>query len=176
MDLSVRAALFMNVLSDYFLVAVLTDGIGIVPARPKLSAPEHLLDFGVNAEDLLCGNALDGLHDCGGRQHGDALDEKMDMVFIRPDLDEMDLVSFSYFHADLFEGYLHLFRKHLSSVLGRTDKVVEKKRLVMPFEYMFAHPPILPLSWSLEPCFQKRPPRSGAARNVLIQSPRTDQR
>jgi hypothetical protein len=31
--------------------------------------------------------------------------------------------------------------------------VVEKQGLVMPFEYMFAHPPILPLSRSLELCF-----------------------
>ena len=153
MDLPVCAALFMNILSDHFLIAVLTDGVRVIPARPELSAPEHSLDFGVTTEDLSCGNALDGLYDSRGRHHGDALDEKMDMVFIRPDLHEMDLVSFSYFHTDLFEGYLHLFRKHLSSVLCRTDNVVEEQRLVMPFEYMFAHPSILPLSRSLELCF-----------------------
>ena len=153
MELVVCTALFMNILPDHFLVTVLTDGIGVIPTRPELSTPEHLLDFGVTAEDLPCSNALDGLNDRRGGHPGDALDEKVDMVFIRPNLDEMDLVSFSYFHADLFERYLHLFRKHLSSVLSWTDKVVEKKRLVMPFEYMFAHPPILPLSRSLELCF-----------------------
>jgi hypothetical protein len=47
--------------------------------------------------------------------------------------------------------------------------VVEKQGLVMPFEYMFAHPPILPLSRGSELCFKKGPPRSRAARNVLIQ-------
>ena len=153
MDLPVCAPLFMNVLSDHFLVTVLTDGIRVIPARPELSAPEHLLDFGMTPEDLLCGNALDGLNDCRGRHPGDALDEKMDMVFIRPNLDEMDLVSFSYSHAHLFGRYLHSFRKDLSSVLGRTDDVVEKQGLVMPFEHMFAHLPILPLSRSLGLCF-----------------------
>ena len=153
MDLLVCAALLMNVLSDHFLITVLTDGVRVIPARPELSTPEHLLDFGMTAEDLLCGNALDGLNDGRGRHHGDALDEKMDMVFIRPDLDEMDLVSFSYSHAHSFERYLHFFRKDLSSVLGRTDNVVEKQRLVMPFEDMFAHLPIVPPSRSLELCF-----------------------
>ena len=153
MDLPVCAALFMNVLSDHFLVTVLTDGVRVIPARPELSTPEHLLDCGMTAEDLLCSNALDGLNDCRRRHHGNALDEKMDMVFIRPDLDEMDLVSFPYSHADLFERHLHFFRKDLSSVLGRTDDVVEKQGLVMPFEYMFAHPPILPLTRSSELCF-----------------------
>jgi len=153
MDLPVRAALLMNVLSDHFLVTVLTDGICVIPARPELSTPEHLLDFGMTSEDLLCSDALDGLNDCRGRHHGDALDEKMDMVFIRSDLDEMNLVSFSYPHAHIFERYLHLFRKNLSSVLSRTDDVVEKQGLVMPFEYMFAHLPILSLSRSLELCF-----------------------
>ena len=153
MDLPVCAALFMNILSDHFLIAVLTDGVRVIPARPELSTPEHLLDFGMTAEDLLCSNALDGLNDGRGRHHRDALDEKMDMVFIRPDLDEMDLMSFSYSHTHLFERHLHFFRKDLSSVLGRTDDVVEKQGLVMPFEYMFAHPPILPLSRSSELCF-----------------------
>lgn len=153
MDLPVCAALFMNVLSDHFLVTVLTDGIRVIPARPELSTPEHLLDFGMTTEDLLRSNALDGLNDCRGRHHGDALDEKMDVVFIRPDLDEMDLVSFFYSHAHIFERYLHFFRKDLSSVLGRADDVVEKQGLVMSLENMFAHLPILTLSRSLELCF-----------------------
>jgi hypothetical protein len=153
MNLSVCTALFMNILSNYFLVAVLTDGIGIIPTRPELSTPEHFFDFWMTMENLPRSNALDSLHDCGGGQHGDTLDQKMDMVFIRPDLHKMDLVTFSYFDADLFEGYLHLFRKHFPSVLCRTDNVVEQQRLVMPFKYMFAHPRILPLSWSSQPRF-----------------------
>ena len=153
MDLPVRAPLFMNILSDHFFITVLTDGVRIIPARPELSTPKHFLDFGMSAEDLLCSDALDSLNNCGGRHPGDALDEKMDMVFIRPDLDEMHLVSFSYSHTHLFERHLHFFRKNLSSVLGRTDDVVEKQGLVMPFEDMFAHLPILSLSRSLELCF-----------------------
>ena len=113
MNLPVCTALFMNILSDHFLITVLTDGVRVISARPELSTPQHLLDFGMTAKDLLCSDALDGLNDGRGRHHGDALDEKMDMVFIRPDLDEMDLVSFPYSHADLFEAYLHLFREHL---------------------------------------------------------------
>ena len=107
----------------------------------------------MTAKDLLCSDALDGLNDGRERHHGDALDEKVDMVFIRPDLDEMHLVSFSYSHAHLFERHLHFFRKDLPPVLGRTDDVVEKQGLVMPFEDMFAHLPIVPLSRSIQLCF-----------------------
>ena len=112
MDLPVRTALFMNVLSDHFLVTVLTHGIRVISTRPELATPEHLLDFGMTAEDLLCSNALDGLNDGRRRHHGNALDEKMDMVCSSaPISTRMDLVSFSYSHAHLFERHLHFFRK-----------------------------------------------------------------
>lgn len=144
MDLTVCAPLLVNILSDHFLVPVLADGIRIVSARPELSTPEHLLDFGVTAEDFLRSDALDGLNYCRRGHHGDALDEKMDVVFIRAYLDEMDLVSFSDPHADILECHLDRFCKDLSSILGGADDVVEKQGLVVTFEDMFTHTPILP--------------------------------
>lgn len=61
MDLAVCAALLMDILSDYFLISILAHGIYVESARPELPAPEHLLDFGMGAEDLLCGDTLDRL-------------------------------------------------------------------------------------------------------------------
>lgn len=158
MDWPVCAALLMNILSDYFLIPILADGVGIESARPELSAPEHFLDFGVAAEDFLRGDALDGLNYRCRRHHGDALDEKMDVVFIRPDLDEMYLMAFSYPHTDIFERHLHCFRKDLSSVLGWTYNMVEKQSLVMAFENMFTHTLILPQARVAGNAFRKDVP------------------
>ena len=139
MDLSVCPSLLMNVLSDDLLIPIPTHGVCIESAGPELTAPQHLLDFRVCAEDFLCGDALDRLGYHCGRHGRHALNEKVDVVFVRPYLDEINLMTLGYPHAYLFEGRFHLFGEDLSPVLGRADYVVEKERLVMPFENMFTH-------------------------------------
>jgi hypothetical protein len=153
MYLMVRPALLLHILSNYLLIAVLPYRIGVVATRPEFASPELLLDLRMDAIYFPGSDALDDLYDHLRRHHRHALDEKMHVVFIHPNLDKMDLVSFSDTHAHIFKRCLHFFRKDLSSVLGRAYDVIEKKGFVMPFENMFAHVPILPLSRGLELCF-----------------------
>ena len=68
----------------------------------------------------------------------------MDMVLVRPDLHEMDLVPLSDFQADLFQSILHCLGKDFPPILGRAHDVVEEERFVVPLEDVFAHSPILP--------------------------------
>jgi hypothetical protein len=143
MDLAVCPPLLMHILSDHLLVPILAHGIRVESAGPELSVPEHLLDFGMGMEDLLCGDALDRLNYRGGRHCGNTLHEKMDMVFVSPYLDEMNLMTLRYPLAHIFESHLHCVRKNLSSILGRAHYVVEKERLVMPLENMFTHTSML---------------------------------
>jgi len=143
MDLTIRSPLLMNILSDDLLVPVLANGIRIESARPELSAPEHLLHFRMGVKDLLCDDAFDRLNKCGRRQRRNALHEEVDMVFVRPNLDEMNFMTLRYRHAHLFESYLHRIRKDLSPILGRAYDVVEQECLVVPFENMFTHTPML---------------------------------
>ena len=67
----------------------------------------------------------------------------MNVVFIGSNLHEMNLVSFGNAHTDLFQGILHRFGKYLPPVLRRAYYMVEKERLAVSLEDMFAHASIL---------------------------------
>ena len=68
MNLPVCTALLLNIFFNHFLIAVLAYRVGIVSARPELTAPEHLLHFRVKPEDFFCGDALYDLdNSCGER-------------------------------------------------------------------------------------------------------------
>ena len=143
MNLMICAALLPNVFFNDSLIAVLAYRVRIVSAAPELAAPEHLLHFRMNFEDLFCGNALYDLDHRVGREHGNALNKKVYMIFISTDLNKTDLEPVTDFHAHLFQGALHGFGKNLSPVFRRTHDVVEKDRLVVPLEDVFAHSSIL---------------------------------
>jgi hypothetical protein len=143
MNLPVCTALLLNIFFNHFLITVLAYRVRVVSARPELTAPEHLLHFGVYAKDFLCRDALDDLDNCLWGHHGDTLNEKVDMVFICPNLHEMDLMSFPDPRTYLLQSIFDVFRKDLPSVLRRADDVVEQEGLVVSLENMFAHPSIL---------------------------------
>jgi len=139
MDLVIGPSLLLNILADDPLIPIPAHRVCVESTGPELTTPQHLLDFGMGTKNFLCGDALDRLDDHCGRHGRDALDEEMDMVFVRPYLDEMNFMTFRYPHAYLLEGRLHRVREDLSPILSRADYVVEKERLVMPFEDMFTH-------------------------------------
>ena len=63
MYLMIRSALLLHILLDYPFIAVLSYGVRVVATCPEPSSPEHLLDFGMTAEDLPGGDTLNDLHD-----------------------------------------------------------------------------------------------------------------
>ena len=56
-------ALFLNIFTDHFFIAVLPYGVHIVTARPKPTTPEHFLHLRVGPKYLSDSDALDDLHD-----------------------------------------------------------------------------------------------------------------
>ena len=167
MNLMIGAALLPNIFFDHFLITVLTYRVGIISTRPEFPTPEFFLHFRVKPEDFFCGNALYDLHNSLWGKNRDALDKKMNMVFVSSDLNKMHLVSFTDTHTNFFEYIFHFFRKDLFSILCRTHHMIKEKGLVVPLKDMFTHPPILlqnDITMS-----RKDIPRSRAARNVLIQ-------
>lgn len=139
----VGAALLPNIFYDHLLIAVLAYCVGIISTRPEFPTPEFFSHFRVKPEDFFCSNALYGLYNSLWGKNRDALDEKMNMVFVSSDLDEMHLVSFTDTHTNLFECIFHFFRKDLSSILCRTHYMIKEEGLVVSLKDMFTHPPIL---------------------------------
>jgi len=88
------------------------DGVDPIAFRPEFAAPEVVFDLGVLLEDLLGGDRLDRLHDPLGLHGGHALDQKMHVVLIGPDFEEVYLVSFGDLKAHCFQSRIDRFGEH----------------------------------------------------------------
>src|SRR3954468_16691185 len=72
-----------------------------VAAGPELASPQLLLHLGATPEDLPCRRALDDRHQPAPAVGGHRLHEKMHMVLVRADLQELQLVADLERQADL---------------------------------------------------------------------------
>lgn len=77
----------------------------------------------LSLKNLPGSDTLDYLGDIGRADHGDALDEKVDMVLIDSDFEKVNIVAFFDLKADVFDFLVCAFDilKYLSAVLGRAD-------------------------------------------------------
>ena len=124
-------ALVLYVFPDCFSCGVLTDGVDVKTARPEPSSPQHPFDLRVALEYLLCSNAFDGSNDLAGRCCRDRLDEKVDVVLVGADLDEVDVIAVLYFKADGSECFDDTVAQYFPAVLDGEYRVVEQTRLVV---------------------------------------------
>ena len=144
MNLLVRLSLFLDILLDLFFVSMQSHGVDIVAAGPELAAPEKLLDLRMSQENLLCGDTFRDLGNLGGLHHGYGLDQKVDMVFIGSYFDKVEFIGWSEFYADFLEGCFHGPRKHLPSILCRTNQMVQETVDIVSFPYVFCHTESIP--------------------------------
>jgi hypothetical protein len=61
------------------------------------------------------------------------------MLFVGADFEKYHVIPVCNLHADRFEDVIHFRRKHRSSVLCRTDDMVEQDRCIMATVDMFTH-------------------------------------
>ena len=59
--------------------------------------------------------------------------EKVGMVFVDANFEEIDIVCGSEFHTHGFQGVCHFFAKHIPAIFHGADQVVYEKRLVVRF-------------------------------------------
>ena len=131
--------LVCDVLLDSFRVCVFAHRVRVEASCPKVPAPKGPLYFLVSSKDFAGGDALDYGHDLAYRYCWHALNEKMHMLLIHPDLHKTDFVPHGYPNADFPQRRRHVLAEHLSSVLRRKYEVIQKQRFVMMFVDMFAH-------------------------------------
>ena len=94
MVLDVLFALVFDIVGYHFLVSMRSHGREIVAFRPERSAPEFLPYLFVVFEYLLCGDAFYRLYHCRRQHHRDRLGEEVDMIFVSPYFEKMDLVRY----------------------------------------------------------------------------------
>jgi hypothetical protein len=138
-EVLVVATLVLDILLDDIFVAVLSDGLDVVAARPKCPSPQELFDLWLSREDLSRGDALDNLDHAAGEHHGNGLDEEVDVVIIRTNLHEADFMALLDFPTDILERLLHCRSEDLLAVLRGTHQVVEHQVHIMLLMDVFAH-------------------------------------
>ena len=80
---------------------------------------------------MSAGDAFDGLNDLSGGCCGDALYEKVDVVAVGANFDEVDFISLLYFKTGLGECFDHTVGQHFSSVLHWTYDVMQQTGFVV---------------------------------------------
>ncbi len=104
------------------------DGIDPIAVRPEFTAPELVFDFGVLLEDLLGSDRFDRLHDPLGLHGRYALDQKMHVILVCTDFEEVDLVPLGDLKADCLQSQIDGFGEHQLSILRWAYDVVDEQR------------------------------------------------
>src|SRR5678816_389605 len=99
--------MYRNVPPRTAFTAMPTHRTDIEPARPEGAPPQGLLQARHPGEQLTRRDALDRADDLGRAVGRNRLDQKMDMVLIGPDLQELDLVALRNALADRDQSRVH---------------------------------------------------------------------
>lgn len=109
---------------DRLLISLSPNRAHIVAIRPEFTTPQLLLDPRSTLEDLSGCQTLDHLDDLFWTVGRYRLDQKMHMVLVGPNLNELDLIALRNFQTYLFQDFVHVAIKHSSTIFGWTDKMV----------------------------------------------------
>jgi hypothetical protein len=136
---SIPKTLSFDVPLNAFLIAVLSYCAHEVPVTPKLSAPKLLLYLRTLPKYFARSYTLDYLHQLFRTIHRHRLYQKVNMILVCTDLYKRHFVPLANLNTDLFQTLVHRWRKHHSSVFGRTNYVVQQYRYIMTLVYITTH-------------------------------------
>ena len=108
----------------HFFITVSPNRIDIISTRPELTTPQYFLGFRMPFEYLFPCNTFYCLNNIPWTLHRHTLYQKMHMILINSNFYKMDLVSFSYPYACLFQTFRNFFCKNFSSIFCRANNVV----------------------------------------------------
>jgi hypothetical protein len=134
-----RLPLVLEIFFDYFLIGILSYCVYVISTCPKFSAAEQPFYFWMKPENFLCGNALDRSYYPFWSVRRNALNQKMNMVAIKPNFQKMDFISLLYVKTNFFECDRNITGQNLSPIFDRSNKMTQKQTFVMAFMDMFTH-------------------------------------
>ena len=103
-----------------------TNRIDIVPFGPEFTAPKLLFHLRVKFEDLFGSDALYCLDDLAWTFRWNTLYQKVYMVFVGSNFNELNLIPLRYLKADVLQGLGICLSENNPSILRWAYKVVEK--------------------------------------------------
>jgi len=117
---------------------MLPDRTGKGAVAPEFSTPELFLDLGTAFEQLTSGKVFNHGNHLADAIGGNGLDQKMDVVFICLDFQELDLVSLFDVQTDLFENLIYVLVEDDFPILGREDQMVDQNSDIIALVSVFA--------------------------------------
>lgn len=118
-------SLLLYVFRNTLLIAELPNRVDEIPLRPKLPAPKGFLYRRHTHEDLSGRYTLDRLNNLFRAVHRNGLNQKMNVIHIRPYLQKPYLVTLRYLEAYVQQLLIHLFRKHHAPILRWTYQMIQ---------------------------------------------------
>jgi len=113
--------------------------VDIVTFGPELTTPELLFHLRVKLENLLGRDAFDRFNDFARTHRWDALDQKMNMIFVRANFNELNLVPHRYLKADILQALVYSLTKYKAAIFRRAYKVVKKYWYIVTLMDKFTH-------------------------------------
>ena len=138
-QLFIDESLVLYVVGDHAFVAVFPDRAGEISVGPEFPAPQLFFDLGAVSEDFSCGNAFDHRDEFRDCVRGNALDEEMNMILIRADLEKVHLIPLFYLKACFLYDTVNLCVNDCPTVLCRKDDVVQENGDIVAFVDVSAH-------------------------------------
>ena len=120
-----------------------SDRVDEIAASPKRASPELLLHFRILLEYFPRRDALYRLNDILRQEHGYGLHEKMHMILVGANFKKMDVVSLGDLKAGLLDRFINLLRDDYSTVLRRTDDMINDTANIVAFVQIKAHARII---------------------------------
>ena len=127
-----------NVLRYTGLVSKFTHRIHKVSIRPKLSTPKLFLHLRMFLENLPGSYTFYYSVNFTCTQSWNGLDQKVNMIFVCSNFKKVNIITLLDFQTYIFYCQINCLTYYHSSILGRTNKMIQQYRYIMRFMYVFA--------------------------------------
>jgi len=141
-------ALISDILGYTGLISEFADRVYKVTIGPKLATPQFFLHFRMLLENLSRCQTLHGRNDLGRTHPGNTLYQEMNVVFVNPNLQKVNLVAFRYLKTDILQTLIDCFAEYNTAILRWTNKVIQQYRVIMRPVNVFAFAHTLKVNFS----------------------------
>ena len=125
--------LFSDVVPEVFFISMTANRVDEESFRPELSSPQLLFDFRNTFKNLPRCYTFHNLAEPSRTERWNRLKQKMNMIRIRSDFNETDLISLTYLQTNLFQLGINLFIENNPAIFGRTDQMIQQYRNIVLF-------------------------------------------
>ena len=127
-----------NIFRDTCLISELADRVHKISIRPEFSSPQFCFHFRMFSEYFSGCDTFYHPDNLIRTFHWNGLNQKMNMIFVSPNLQKVNFIPLLNFKTDGFHRHINSFAKNHSSILSWTNKMVQEYRNIVRFMYVFA--------------------------------------